>query len=123
MCTFQLQAASDSISKLPVARSTRKENYLSLSRAIKQSKELLIPFENDDGLFFKFILYVRSDINSFKDYLRANAVPFFCLFDKKISSPLINFSSNANRFVEISTEACLPSSEIDRIAQILHNYQ
>ncbi|HXD92498.1 MAG TPA: DegT/DnrJ/EryC1/StrS family aminotransferase [Bacteroidia bacterium] len=124
MSSFQLKMASYSVSKLSEITPFRKKRYFMLKEAIIKNPLLTIINSDTDGLNFKIILFIKNEINKFKKYLELNNIPYFTLFDKiQESDKLINFKKNARKFVEISCEASIPESEIERIASLINNFK
>jgi hypothetical protein len=124
MSSFQLKMASYSISILKQITPFRKKRYAILKEAITKNPLLEIAYDNDTGLYFKIILFVKDGVKKFRNFLEMNGIPYFTLFNKiEENNKLVYFKKNALNFIEISCESCIPESEIVRIAILLNNYK
>ncbi len=106
----------------------RKEKYGVLSDSITNNPELTIAYDDNEGLYFKCVINVKRDVQKFKEYLRSNAVPFFSLCDSitigtNETADKPRFILNAQRFIELSTEASIPLVEIKRVGEVLAKYR
>ena len=106
----------------------RIERYSILKQSVLNNDKLKIAYDNNQGLYFKMVLFVPNNVVHFTEYLRANTVGHYRLgqdinvAERKIESlPL--FAKNYFNFVEISTERTIDLKEINRIAIILANYK
>ncbi len=127
MSDFQKSTAQYAMQLTDKLKSVRQKNYLSLKKAIESNKELALVFDDDKGLYFKMIFKAKKNIDKLKYYLEKNQVPYFCLrnslfIDGELFSAFPEFSENAYRFIEISTEASIPDDEMERVASILETY-
>ena len=106
----------------------RKERYELLLNSVSDNPELAIAYDDNDGLYFKCVINVKGDVKRLKAYLAVNHVPFFSLFDsitigtnETADKPM--FILNAKRFIELSTEASIPISEVKRVGEVLAKYR
>src|ERR1700757_237349 len=124
MSSFQLKMASYSISRLSEITPFRQKRYLIIKEAALKNPLLTIVNSDAGGLNFKIILFIKNDVNKFKNYLEINSVPYFTLFDKiQKNDELVNFRKNAQKLVEISCEASIPESEVERIANLISDFK
>jgi dTDP-4-amino-4,6-dideoxygalactose transaminase len=126
MSTVQKDAAEYIMSHINEICEERSKRYGILADAVATCNSLSVPYD-DDGLYFKIVLYVKGEVNRFKEYLKRNKVPFYCLYDSIKNDLPINvnstcFENNAPGFIELSTEASIPTEEITRIGEILRKY-
>lgn len=125
MSEFAKQVNAYAISTQQEITPARKSNYGILKKAIEQNALFSIPYDDQKGQYFKMILLVKENPASFKKYLLENKVPFFSFPDRLMAqeSKHPNLKKYAEGFIELSTEACLPKEEMERIAVILKNYK
>jgi len=127
MTTFQKMAASNAIILVDESKQTRRNNYQIIKNSIENNVQLSIAFDDNKGLYFKIILRVENKVTLFKKYLEQNLIPYFNLYNSLVIDKIIfnlypQFSKNASSFIEISTEASIPTKEIERIAFVLKKY-
>jgi dTDP-4-amino-4,6-dideoxygalactose transaminase len=108
--------------------SERKDRYNIVRTAIVNINTATIPYENEDGIFFKFVLYVKSDVDRFIQYLNENDIPFFRLADsidmeQRDEKRNVNFKRSCQSLIELSVERSIPMSEIKRVAELLSRYK
>lgn len=95
-----------------------------LKDSLKNSSHLLLAYDDMEGMYFKFVLFVKGDVDAFQNYLSKKEVPFFRLFENTWTAEEGNpfFKTTANRFFEISCEASIPLEEMNRVANVLRSY-
>ncbi len=126
MTSFQLKAANMAIAELPKANPERKKRHHLLSEAIKNHPYLALAYDDGKGMYFKFMIHVNNKPRNFAAYLKDNSVPYFSLFEQPPVYPtgsLPVFNQYQKNFFEISTEASVPNTEIERIAQLLSSFR
>jgi dTDP-4-amino-4,6-dideoxygalactose transaminase len=123
MSKYALGVNAYVLSKLTSVKIKRKKNYDILRTVLWDSKKLSIPYDDGKGQYFKLVLAVNSDPDTFKRHLDKNTVPYFCQGDSlpELLS-LENYTKWRKHFVEISTEASLPLKEIERVAGVLKSF-
>lgn len=128
MTDFQLKMAELALKKVSFAKKQRRKRFDLIVTAVKGNSNLIPAFNSFEGLYFKTILFVKTDENRFKDHLIRNNIYFFRLFDSKSDiypgcEKLIQFNNNCNRFFEFSSEATIPVEEIVRVAQVIKDFK
>lgn len=129
MTSYQLNAADYVIKNLERINSERKTRYLILKEAMVNHVDLTVAYDDNQGLYFKTVIFCKSNPEDFAKYLETQEIPYFRLFDnawKNLSEKTdnrINFKTNANKFFEISSESSLPMEEVKRIAHLLALYK
>jgi dTDP-4-amino-4,6-dideoxygalactose transaminase len=127
MSSIQKDAAEYAMSLVKKRSAERKERYNILKDVVSNNQYLSIAYDDGKGLYFKYVLYVKEDVDRFKKYLAENNVPYYCLFDSitiglNETADKPYFIINAQRFIELSTEASVPLSEIKRVGEILSKF-
>ena len=128
MSKFQKQMSMRSIVELKNILPLRKIRYTILKDKVGRNSQIGIAYDDEVGLYFKMVLYVKDNMAKLKNYLRQNQIPYFALFENTPDASLenqslANFLDKAERFIEISTEASIPENEIIRISKILNSYK
>ncbi|MGZ3866683.1 MAG: DegT/DnrJ/EryC1/StrS family aminotransferase, partial [Bacteroidia bacterium] len=126
MTSFQRLAAQNAMEMVTAKATDRKARYTLMEGAVRSNSLLSIPYNDGAGLYFKIVLYVNESTR-FKEYLRKNNVPFFSLktelkIGSETHSQFKEFSKTGEGFVELSTEASLPMSEVKRVSEILKQF-
>lgn len=124
MTPYQRRAANYSIALQPQAAAGRQQRLALVKGALQGAVRLA---DSRPGLGFKAVLYCSGDVEAFCDYLLAHDVPYGELFEasevrQAQFAGLPNFAADAHRFIELSTEASIPLTEIERVAEILRGY-
>ncbi|HXP51634.1 MAG TPA: DegT/DnrJ/EryC1/StrS family aminotransferase [Bacteroidia bacterium] len=127
MSSIQKDAAEYVMNLVKKRSAERKERYNILKEVVGNNLYLSIAYDDCKGLYFKSILYVKEDVIGFKKYLAENNVPYYCLFDSitiglNETADKPYFIINAQRFIELSTEASVPLPEIKRVGEILSKF-
>ncbi|MGP8217521.1 MAG: DegT/DnrJ/EryC1/StrS family aminotransferase [Bacteroidia bacterium] len=128
MTSVQRNAAEYVLKLVPDKKEERAKRYNLLKRAVIGHKYLKIPFESNNECSFKLVLYVNGDnMERFTAYLEQHKVPYHCLYraiklGNENIEKLPNYKNAAPRIIEISCEACLALSEIERVAGILKKF-
>lgn len=125
MNSFQQYIAKESIALVEIKRKERALRHQVLKGAIAESESVFSAYDSEYGLYFKCILFIKEEEGRFMEYLKNNRVPFYRLSQDvgNVSLGNPNFERNATRFFEISSEACIPLEEINRVATILKEYK
>lgn len=125
MLPLQQQLAVEAMGLVVQKKADRALRHQLLKDSIKNNSDILLAFDDEEGICFKIVLFVKGDVEAFENYLSEKEVPFFRLFEDSLNSGEENlvFNMNANRFFELSSEACIPLEEINRVATILKNYK
>ena len=127
MTRFQKHAASFLLSEFNNINTIRKENYKLINNAIQKSNTIKIAYDDSSGIYFKAVLFIKTNPDDFRNYLFKNEIPYFSLFTNEefVSdnyTALPNHRRYARHFVELSAESSIPQSEIQRVAKILMAY-
>jgi dTDP-4-amino-4,6-dideoxygalactose transaminase len=124
MSSFAKKINTYAVSQLKNARKTRLQNYKLLAEKISGNKKLSIVYDDTKGQYFKLVM-LAHDAETFREHLRTHKVPFFSLFTKEETTAynLPNFSKYGSCFIELSTEACLPQTEMERVGNVLASYR
>lgn len=128
MGVFQKQKALEAKTIALTKDNGRKERYLMLKEAVLGLDNVKVAYENEEGLFFKMVLYVNKNIDNFISYLRSNNIPYCLLADnmdlsKRELKGSVFFTETYLNIVEISTERSISLSEMNRVAKVLMNYK
>jgi len=128
MNSLQQKASNYVLQLIPKKKDERTTKYNLLKQALIGHPYLVTPYEHKDGLNFRMVIYVKEGkVEAFKSYLGHNKVPYHCLY-RGISlgneniDRLSNYKSTAHNIIDVSCEACLPISEVERVAKILKNF-
>lgn len=128
LSSFQEKKAKEAKAIALLKNNGRRERYLLLKDAVLKNDEIKIVYEEQDGLYFKLLLYVPGNTEHFLDYLKNNHVPYCRLADsmdmsKRDTSHAVLFNGSYKRIVEISSERSIPVEEIKRVAAVLAAYR
>jgi hypothetical protein len=77
-------------------------------------------------LSFKYVINANGYAEALKAFLKKHQVPYYCLGNDiigDIKANVPNFTKNAISFIEISCEAIIPMSEIERVALLLKEFK
>ena len=124
---YQHSVAAQSMVLAQKNHAGRKERHGILMSAIQNNANLKSAYSNGNGIFFKAVIYVSNDEERFSQYLWDNRVQHYRIFQQADITvkyeQLPVFRKNATHLFVISTEACIPMTEIKRIAGLLSSFQ
>ena len=128
MSEIQKRAAEYVMKLVKQKQSERRERFNVIARAIENHSLLKVAYSDNEGQYFKCVLFIKSESERFKKYLSEQDVPYFCLYNSiKVgiieASNMLNFKAYAPNIIEISTEATITLPEIRRVAEIVRNFK
>ncbi|MFI5150341.1 MAG: DegT/DnrJ/EryC1/StrS family aminotransferase [Bacteroidia bacterium] len=127
MSAFQQSAALACMALVKTLSDKRKLNYKMLEQAVTDNPLFEVAYDDRQGLYFKIIFKAKGNLNTLKTFLHAKNIPFFSIMDsiqtdKEAVNKLPNLQATGASFLELSSEACLPSEEVERVAALLKSY-
>lgn len=128
MSKIQKRAAEYVMKLVKQKQNERRERFDVIARALENRSLLKVAYSDNEGQYFKCVLFIKTEPERFKKYLSEQDVPYFCLYNSiKVgiseASNMPNFKAYAPNIIEISAEATIPLSEIRRVAEILRNFK
>lgn len=128
MSEFQMQKALQAKAIACMKNNGRRERYSLLKNAISKLNSIKEAYHSADGLWFKLVIYIKTNPDRFINYLKRNDIPYCRLSDsmdlaKRDTTNTPFFNQSHRGILEISTERSIPLSEIKRISDLLKNYE